>query len=115
MVAFSGGHVGVGLLSLLLSLPSVLCGLTVDQGRAIRLNGTNYYAGGIPASRLKVHQKNGLAMAAKEDEDVVPMTVIRTREKVFTSRVLEEVVAEYMGVDDVFQAEFLRGAFVPLL
>lgn len=98
MVAFK--YVGVGLLSLL--LPSVWA---IDQGKSISLNGINYYVGGIPASKLVV--EGNLAVAAKQDEDVIPMTVIRMSERVFSQRVLEETVKKYTEVDDVFQTKFL--------
>lgn len=72
-------YVGVGLLSLL--LPSVWA---IDQGKAISLNGINYYVGGIPALKLVV--EGNLAVAAKQDEDVIPMTVIRMSERGFSLR-----------------------------
>lgn len=74
MIAFS--YMGIGLLSL---LPSVWA---IDQDRAISLNGINYYVSGIPASKLAVHER--IAVAAKEDEDIILITVIRTSERVFT-------------------------------
>lgn len=90
---------GIGLHSLL--LPSVGHWVKVK----IRLNGINSYVGGIPASKLVVHE-GSLAVAAKQDEDFIPMTVIRT-ERVFTRSILEDTVKSYK-VNDVFQSEFLR-------
>ncbi|EYE98647.1 uncharacterized protein EURHEDRAFT_520725 [Aspergillus ruber CBS 135680] len=49
---------------------------------------------GIPASKPMV--EGSLAVAIKQIEDVIPMTVIRTNERVSSQRALGETVKEYM-------------------
>lgn len=70
MIGF--GYMGIGLLSL---LPSVW---VIDQDRAISLIGTNYYVSGVSVSKLAVHER--IAVAAKENEYIISITVIRISE-----------------------------------
>lgn len=49
--------------------------------------------------------EGSLAVAIKQIEDVIPMTVIRTNERVSSQRALGETVKEYTKVYDIFQTK----------
>lgn len=99
------------ILSLLLAISTLVnaTASVLDNGRAVNINGIRYYVGGIAVSKLNGISENELNAAVTPDVDVIPLTIIRTEEAVFTETALQEILSNYTASDDVFQDGFLQG------
>lgn len=83
--------------------------LRPTHGRVTYMNNTPYYVGGTAVSRLDGTTRAQFDSVALQDVDIVPFTVIPTSNASFSGATLDDVVADYIERDDVFQEAFLSG------
>ena len=104
MAARNVGSRLLGLSAFFFSIPTVFSTPTLDNGKLLSVNGIDYYSGGDAVSTF-ITSAN---FNSTQFEDVVPITVIRTDQSVFTKEVLSEIISNYSATDDVFQSGFLE-------
>ncbi|CAG8283967.1 unnamed protein product [Penicillium olsonii] len=108
MAARNVGSRLLGLSAFFFSIPTVFSTPTLDNGKLLSVNGIDYYSGGDAVSTF-ITSAN---FNSTQFEDVVPITVIRTDQSVFTKEVLSEIISNYSATDDVFQSGFLETVFL---
>lgn len=76
----------------------------ISNGNLVTLDDINYYAGGPSVSRTVSVGFN----SNHSNADILPITIIRSDEKVLTGDILRDVISNYSDSDDVFQPGFLN-------
>ncbi|KZL78364.1 glutamyl-trna subunit a [Colletotrichum incanum] len=101
-------------LAIFLACWSIVHATSSDQGRAVQLNGTSYYAGGIPLAQLGNERSRHSILAAAQipGQDLFPLTIIETPSAELLTNELLNITASYNNDDDVFQPAFLRSIYL---
>lgn len=78
---------------------------TIDDGKLRTVNGISYYSGGTAVSKIVTSADFN---TTQFQADIVPITIIRTNDAVFTKHALKDTISNYSASDDVFQTGFLE-------
>ena len=88
------------------------CALGLDlisTGSTVALNGIPYYLPSTPYSKIPNFQSRILAGKGSGYGGTVPVTVVKATSASFTLAQLDQTIATYSKVDDVWQPGFLSG------
>ncbi|GKT82301.1 glutamyl-tRNA subunit A [Colletotrichum tofieldiae] len=101
-------------LSIFLAYLGIVRATMNDQGRVVQLNGTSYYAGGIPLAKLgnDSSRQSILADARIPGQDLFPLTIIETSGTELLADELLKIADSYENDDDVFQPAFMRAIYL---
>ncbi|KAJ5319791.1 hypothetical protein N7508_000074 [Penicillium antarcticum] len=95
--------------SIILLIATSATAETIDDGKLFTVNGISYYGGGTAVSKIVTSADFN---ATQFSADIVPITIIRTGDAVFTESLLKDTISNYSASDDVFQTGFLQSVFL---